>query len=706
MLIWLLAFHHEEAPAQMQTRAAADLERLIRSGFAEAGLTHGRIQTFVTPRRLAALVEAIPTHTAPVDVTRRGPRTSAPSKAIEGFLRSTGAKSIDDLAIISSAKGEHYSFRLHSPGRPAREAIVTIQNDLLSSFPWPKTMRWGSGDLRWIRPLRGLVSLLEDEGGTQEILPFDLETADPAERETLQAKAQMPGHPNLAPEPSPIKPLHDYADHLYRQKVIADASSRQSLIARLVTEAAAEHDLHVEDDPQLRNEVTGLTEWPEALLGHFDPAFLAMPPQIIRAAIRYHQKCFVLLDPKTGDLSNGFVFVADGLRDQGAEVTRGVEKVITARLSDARFFLERDIERSLETMTMTLPGLAFHGTLTMADATEMLVNLSARVAGRLGHRENEALMLAARLCKADLCSDMVGEFPELQGTMGAYYAQRAALPEATVEAIRDQYRPRGPDDDLPRAVDAWCLALSDKLLRLAYFFANEETPTGSRDPFALRRAALGLIRMLIHGFVAPDDTDANRITVPDLSLDDLLADALEVSAPAGDGPDTTHTRRLLKTFLTERIRHLWRDEGHRHDLVEAALKGESADLIPKAHDHLHLLRDRLDNDPDSIVSIKRLFTFLESLEKGKDALPDPRDLSALDAHALSQPEERAFFEVFRGEIAMTPSDFVAMKTVINDLFERLRVNDPDPKVRNQRLALLVGARKKLRAFADFSKVET
>src|SRR5882724_2082409 len=491
----LLELFSEEIPARMQARAAEDLRKLVTDRLVAAGLLYEGAKAFATPRRLALAVQGVPVRQPDVKEEKKGPRVGAPDGAIQGFLRAAGLKSIKEAKVQPDKKGDFYVAVIEKPGRPAIEVIGEIVPDVVKSFPWPKSMRWGEQSARpnalgWVRPLHSIVATFGPETEDPDIVPFTIDG--------IAAGDETRGHRFLAPKPFKVRRLEDYAAKLEKAKVVLDGDRRKEMILADAKNLAFAQGYELVEDLGLLAEVAGLVEWPVVLMGSFDEAFLAIPDEVIRATIRNNQKCFVLRDPSTAKLINKFILVANTeATDGGSAIVAGNERVIRARLSDAKFFYETDLKTRLEDRLPRFEQIVFHEKLgTQAQRIARIEMLAGHIA-QIIDADIQKTERAAKLCKADLLTEVVGEFPELQGLMGRYYAEAQAEDEAIAHACEDHYRPKGPDDLVPADMVSVAVALADKLDILVSFWVIDEKPTGSKDPYALRRAALGVIRLII-----------------------------------------------------------------------------------------------------------------------------------------------------------------------------------------------------------------
>ena len=491
----LLELFSEEIPARMQAQAAADLKRLVTDALVDRGLTYEGAQSFATPRRLALHVVGLPARQPDTREERKGPRVGAPEGAIQGFLKSAGLRSLDEATVSRDPKkGDFYTAVIERPGEAAIAVIAAVLPGIVRSFPWPKSMRWGAGSsapepLRWVRPLHAILCTFGAETEEPEVVPFAVDG--------IAAGDVTRGHRFMAPEPFRVRRFDDYAPHLDKAKVVLDPERRRDIIRHDAKDLAFAQGLEVIEDEALLAEVAGLVEWPVVLLGRFDQAFLSIPPEVIRTTIRANQKCFVTRRPD-GSLADAFILVSNLVAtDGGAAIVAGNERVVRARLADAKFFYETDLGAKLEDRVEKLDSIVFHEKLgTQGERVKRIMALARELAPVVGADPGEAER-AALLCKADLVSEMVGEFPELQGLMGRYYATAQGEMAAVAAAIEDHYRPQGPSDRVPTEPVSIAVALADKLDTLVGFWAIDEKPTGSKDPFALRRAALGVIRIVV-----------------------------------------------------------------------------------------------------------------------------------------------------------------------------------------------------------------
>ena len=681
----LIELFSEEIPARMQAKAADDLRKMVTDGLVEAGLTYAGAAAFSTPRRLTLSIDDLLAESKPVREERKGPATTAPEQAIEGFLRSTGL-TIDQLEVRDQKKGQAYFAVIEKPGRKAAEVIAEVLEQTIRNFPWPKSMRWGAGPLRWVRPLHSIVCILSDADGN-EVVPVDIEG--------ITSSNTTKGHRFMAPDAFTVTGFDDYEAKLKRAKVILRADERADAIWQDATNMAFAAGLEVVDDKGLLAEVSGLVEWPVVLMGSIDDAFLGLPPEVLQTSMKEHQKFFSVRNPKTGRIEK-FITVANiETVDQGATILKGNQKVLFARLSDAKFFWENDlrtVEREgLEAMGAPLANVTFHNKLgSQAERIGRIAALAKELAPVVGADAAEAEM-AAKVAKCDLSSEMVYEFPELQGIMGRYYAKSANLSDAVADACRDHYSPLGPSDDVPTEAVSVAVALADKLDTLTGFWAIDEKPTGSKDPFALRRAALGVIRLIL----------SNGLTV---KLSDVIAKA-NAGADAAD----------LLSFFHDRLKVFLRDEGIRHDVIDACLAMDGSDDIALLVKRARALQDMMGTEDGTnlLQGYKRASNILSQAED-KDGVE--YSFGADAKFAEGDAEKALFAALDTAEAAIAPAmkaeDFAAamsamasLRAPIDGFFEAVQVNSENEIIRRNRLNLLSRIRTICTSVADLSRVE-
>jgi glycyl-tRNA synthetase beta chain len=705
----LLELFSEEIPARMQARAAEDLRKLITDKLVNAGLVYEGVKAFATPRRLALTVHGVPVRQPDLKEERKGPKVGAPEQAIAGFLRAAGLASIDQAKVQSDKKGDFYVAVTEKKGRPAIDVIAEIVPEVVRSFPWPKSMRWGSGRLTWVRPLHSIVATFGPETEEPEIVRFTIDGID--------AGNETRGHRFMAPGAFAVKRFDDYVAKLHDAKVVLDPARRAEMILTDAKNLAFAQGYELVEDEGLLAEVSGLVEWPVVLMGSFDPAFLSIPDEVIRATIRANQKCFVLRDPQTAKLVNKFILVAnEAAADGGKAIVAGNERVIRARLSDAKFFYDTDLKTRLEARLPKFEQIVFHEKLgTQAERISRIVALAGQLAPLVGADVAKAER-AAQLCKADLLTEVVGEFPELQGLMGRYYAEAQDEDEAVAHACEDHYKPKGPDDLVPSDPVSIAVALADKIDTLVGFWAIDEKPTGSKDPYALRRAALGVIRVVLDNKL--------RLHVRELAAEHLgvmaglvpaIHDSNKKDVDARDKRGHDAAANDLLAFFADRLKVQLREQGARHDLVDAVFSLEGQDDLLLIVRRVEALGKFLDTeDGKNLLAGYKRATNIIRIEEKKDKRAYT---GAPDLNLLQQGEERALAEAIAvakrdASAAVAKEDFAAAMTAMAKLrpyvdafFDKVTVNVDDAKLRENRLKLLNEIREATRAVADFSKIE-
>ena len=768
----LLELFSEEIPARMQRRAAEDLRRLVTDALVERGFVYEGATSFATPRRLALHIAGLPIKGRDVREERRGPRVGAPEAAVQGFLKSAGLASLDQAKIERDPKkGEFYVAAIERPGRPTPEVLAEIVPAIVRTFPWPKSMRWGpasvqSGSLRWVRPLQAIVCTFGPETEDPEIVRFSVDGV---------ASGDVTfGHRFLAPEPIRVRRFDDYAPALERARVVIDADRRKDMILHDARDLAFAQGLELVEDEGLLEEVAGLVEWPVVLMGRFDESFLGIPPEVIRATIRANQKCFVLrqsrspsprvgeageggvgasisgqdarapdpnpspqgggepVAPATAALANKFILVSNlAAADGGQAIVAGNERVVRARLSDAKFFWETDRKVPLEDRLEKLKGIVFHEKLgTQSERVERIAALARELAPAVGAGPALAER-AARLAKADLVTEMVGEFPELQGLMGRYYAALQGENPSVAAAIEEHYKPLGPSDRVPTDPVSVAVALADKIDTLVGFWAIDEKPTGSKDPYALRRAALGVIRLVLENelrlrLVTVFNSHFVRVEETFRRLRDEQprrsggTHTFGISHPTvkWDGVDVHQNSIDLLSFLADRLKVYLREQGARHDLIDAVFALPGQDDLLMIVRRVEALGRFLDTeDGKNLLAGYRRATNILRIEEKKDgrSYDGAPDLSLIGSQG--QIEEKALAVALDGaardaQAAVGAEDFEgAMRALsrlrqpVDAFFDKVTVNTQDPALRENRLRLLGALRDATRAVADFSRIE-
>jgi glycyl-tRNA synthetase beta chain len=683
----LLELLSEEIPARMQRRAIGELTRLIRDKLCAADIPAANIRGYVTPRRLTVIAEGIPAKQPVRTEERRGPRLGAPQPAIEGFLKSVGLSAIDECEIRDTGRGEFYFAVVSRSGRPASAVLPELLRAAVAELSWPKSMRYPASDLRWVRPLTSVLCLFDGD-----VLPLRLGCV-PIGNTTR-------GHRFLASGEIPVEDAADYLDRLLEAQVVLDQDRRETMIARALEAAAASEDVSLKPDPALLDEVTGLVELPIVLAGKIDPGFMTLPPEVLAAAMRAHQKYFCCLRPD-GTLAPRFLFVANNLAtDGGRTIVSGNERVLRARLADAQFFWIQDRRVTLESRIEALADRVFHAKIgSLRDKAARMESLADFITRHVPGADPGRSRRAVRLAKADLSTGMVAEFPELQGVMGRYYALHDGEHPTIAEAIVDHYRPLGPNDACPTAPESIVVALADKIDSLVAFFAIGEKPTGSRDPFALRRAALGTIRLVLE----------NRLRLP---LTPTFKHAQAALASVLEDP----TRELLE-FIVERLRVHLREQGTRHDVVAASFgkAGKAEDDLVRLVERVEALRTFVTSEDGAnlLVAYRRAASIV-SIEEYKDRR---EYVGRIDPSLLRQSEERHLIDdldevasragtlLADEEFERAMTELARLRRPIDDFFDKVTVNCDEPALRENRLQLLSRIRATLNEVADFSQIE-
>lgn len=735
----LLELFSEEIPARMQARAETQLGETLGKSLKEAGLVYETIETLSGPRRLTAHVSGLPERSEDVREERKGPRVGSPEQAVAGFLRGAGLSSIDEAEVRSDPKkGEFYVAIKETPGRPASDIIAEIIPGLVRNFHWPKSMRWGTGDLRWVRPLQRILCILD---GT--VVPFEVDG--------VQSGNETEGHRVHGRGPFTVTSLEDYKSQLEGEGHVRLArADRKALIANDARKVCADAGLELVEDEGLLEEVTGLAEWPNVILGKMDPAFLELPPEVIKLSMRTHQKYFAVRDPKSGELAPNFVVVANiEAADGGERIAEGNSRVLSARLEDGRFFWENDQKTGLEAMAAKLSTIDFKKELgSIADKVERVAALARDLAPIVGADPDQAER-AARLVKADLVSEMVYEFPELQGVMGRYYAIKAGEDAAVADTIRDHYKPAGQSDSVPSEPISIAVALADRFDTLTGFWAINEKPTGSKDPFSLRRASLGVVRILLENDVRLELADLflnelaktiNEIAwspytpgrTPPSNLNELVDRWIEgstvnrsltyfpeelrrcLSETPNELPSVVKISSDLLSFFADRLKQYLRDKGQRHDLIDAvfALGEDDLVLITKRVEALGAFLETEDG-VNLLAGYKRAANILK-IEEKKDGIRYEGDV---DRNLIKETDEAALADalgdvVAAVDAALEKEDFVASMTALSKLrapvdafFDNVIVNADDSVIRKNRLLILAQLRDAVRRVAEFSLIE-
>ncbi len=734
----LIELFSEEIPARMQTRAGEDLKKRITDGLVEGGLTYASAAALTTPRRLTLAVESLLAESPTIREERKGPKVGAPDKAIEGFLRGAGLTR-DQLEERDTPKGAVYFATIEKAGRPAAEIIAEVLEATIRNFPWPKSMRWGAGSMRWVRPLHSILCILTDEAGAQ-VVPLAIEG--------ITSGDTTEGHRFMAPNRFTVTSFEDYAAKLKRAFVVLSPEERAEHIWNDAQNMAFAAGLEVVDDKGLLAEVAGLVEWPVVLMGQIDEEFLELPPEVLQTSMKEHQKFFSVKNPKTGRIER-FITVANReTADNGATILAGNQKVLSARLADAKFFWENDLrvaKSDIAQWTRALENVTFHNKLgTQAERIDRIAALARELAPVVGADADQAEK-AARLAKADLNSEMVYEFPELQGLMGRYYIEAAGEDAAVAAVAQEHYSPLGPSDDVPTAPLSVTVALADKLDTLTGFWAIDEKPTGSKDPFALRRAALGVIRLIVNNdlrlrldrFFDSQLVRSERAineALPEANVRDLLEEIakhgvfgasfhtvkeklegspaaafLELEKKVPDASDD------LLSFFHDRLKVFLRDEGIRHDVIDACIAMEGNDdlnLLVKRARALNAVIATEDGE-NLVQGFKRANNILSQAEE-KDGVEYSYGADVKFAETDSEKALFAALDAAEAKIdpALKAEDFptamaamAALRGPVDAFFEDVQVNTDNDILRRNRLNLLSQIRKVCSSVADLTRIE-
>jgi glycyl-tRNA synthetase beta chain len=740
----LLELFSEEIPARMQAKAAEDLRRMVTDRLVAEGLVYEGAKAFATPRRLALTVHGIPARQSDLKEERKGPRVGGPDAAIQGFLKATGLASLDQAKIQRDPKkGDFYIALIEKPGRATLDVLADILPVIVRTFPWPKSMRWGErsakpGALQWVRPLHCIVATFGLETEQPDVVKFAIDG--------IEAGQTTYGHRFMAPAAIGVRRFEDYDAKLQAAKVVLDPQARKDIILADAKQLAFAQGFELVEDQVLLDEVAGLVEWPVVLMGSFDQEFLSIPGEVIRATIRNNQKCFVVSDPKTGKLTNKFVLTANiEASDGGKAIIGGNERVIRARLSDAKFFYESDLKTSLEDRLRKFDQIVFHEKLgTQAQRVKRIELLASAMASLVGADVTRAKR-AAHLAKADLLTEVVGEFPELQGLMGKYYALAQGEDASVAVASEEHYKPQGPNDRVPTEPVSVAVALADKIDTLVGFWAIDEKPTGSKDPYALRRAALGVLRLLLgnglriqmfrvlfaHSVVVKGQMLG--LPIEDLSYQELMDIGPVKFAPFDEAkqiaqgvkkdgiPESLSLGNLapalgdLLVFFADRLKVQLREQGARYDLVDAVFALEGQDDLLMVVRRVEALGKFLDTDDGKnlLAGVKRAANILRIEEKRDGRVfqgaPDPMLLvHPLEIRLWSTIQSTvadANLHVKREDFETAMESLSTLRSAVDAFFDKVKVNDDDAKVRENRLKLLNEIRAATRAVADFSKIQ-
>ena len=685
----LLELFSEEIPARMQKRASNDLKRLVTDGLKSAGLEFTSAEAFATPRRLALVVDGLPEKQPDVHEERRGPRADAPEKAINGFKGSLPDGT--EVEQRETDKGTFLYAVVEKKGTDSVAVISALVPDVIRSLPWPKSMRWAETEMRYVRPLQSVTCVFAGNMLTGEV--------DLGRGQKLAFGTHVRGHRFHAPDPFTVSSFDTYRTGLANAKVTLDAAERRAKIDGDLSVLAKEAGLAVREDSALLDEVTGLVEWPVVLLGTIDDAFMDVPDEVLITSMRSHQKYFSLLNAD-GSLAPRFGVVANmDAGDGGAAIVAGNERVLRARLADAKFFWDQDRKETLASKAPSLKGMVFHANLgTLDEKVDRVQAFAAEIATHVPGADRDQVRSAARLAKADLVTDMVGEFPELQGIMGRYYAHQDGESDVVAEAIAEHYAPQGPNDSCPSAPVSICVALADKIDTLVGFWSIDEKPTGSRDPYALRRAALGVIRLIVE----------NDVRLPLLGVFSQSAKLYGNSGQAFDGTD-------LLSFFADRLKVHLRERGVRHDLIAAVFGLAGEDDLVRLLARVGALSDFVTSDDGAnLLTAYRRAANIVGIEEKKDGVTfdDKADRAALVedgekavAIALDETATQAGSAVKAEDYVGAMAALAGLRAPVDTFFDAVTVNADDAALRVNRLKLLSEIRETMNRVADFSQIE-
>ena len=728
----LIELFSEEIPARMQTRAADDLKSRMTNGLVEAGLTYADAAAFSTPRRLTLALEGLTASSPTTHEERKGPRTDAPDKAIEGFLRGAGV-SREDLEVRDEKKGQVYFATITKPGRDADAIVAEVLEEVIRGFPWPKSMRWGNGTLRWVRPLHSILCILTDEAGEARVVDLDVDG--------ITAGDTTEGHRFMAPGQFSVSGFDDYTAKLKKRFVVLDAGERRAAIWQDATNQAFAAGLEVAEDASLLAEVAGLVEWPVVLMGTINETFLGLPPEVLQTSMKEHQKFFSVRNSKTGRIER-FITVANReTADQGATILAGNQKVLFARLSDAKFFWENDLRIAKaggQAWQDALEAVTFHNKLgSQADRINRIAALAREIAPVVG-ADADLAEQAARWAKSDLPSEMVYEFPELQGLMGRYYADAAGLPPEVAAAAQEHYAPLGPSDDVPTAPVSVAVALADKLDVLTGFWAIGEKPTGSKDPFALRRAALGVIRLVLENDLriylhdplssqlrlcskSVGKAESDKKTAAAKKFKEKTGGSTVVVSAVGNASRDIDGRKVdnrspdLLSFFHDRLKVYLRDRGIRHDVIDACIAMPGNDDLALLVKRATALSDflRTEDGGNLLQGFKRANNILTQAEDndgveysyGADVKFAETDEERALFAALTDAEPKVAAAVKAEDFAAVMAALAALRAPIDAFFDAVQVNSENQIVRRNRLNMLGQIRKIGLAAADLTRIE-
>lgn len=690
MANFVLELLSEEIPSRMQKNAAKHLENEFIQKISEIGLKYEKIRSFYSSRRLTIIVEEIELYSEEIEVEKLGPRVDAPKIAIDGFLRSCGAKSTKDCAIINDKKGDRYQFTQKIPSKFAPEILPVIITEIITKFPWPKSMRWGNGSLRWVRPLRNILALIFDK---TKIIPVDFDIDD------ISSNNYTYGHRFLKNNQISIKSINNYLEELHKNYVMLDVDDRKNEILSQLEQIERRYDLKILMDEDLLDEVSGLVEWPIVHIGNFEEAFLELPKEVLITSMKSHQKYFSVVDNKTGEITNKFILVSNiDSMDKGKFIINGNERVLSARLYDAKYFWDRDNAQPLIEKSELLENVTFHKQIgTLSNKIERIGNIAQKISTILNIKD-ENIILASKLIKNDLLTEMVGEFPELQGVMGRYYALNQGYDKSVCDAISEHYLPNSPQDKVPTNYLSYILSLADKLDNLVCFWSIGEKPTGSKDPYALRRSGNGIIRNII----------VNNL---DLNFDHLIEELFIETNICNQGDARSLSSDLVE-FLVDRFRTFLSDQQIDIQITNAIIAADKTSNFYRINSKIKMI-----NDFVQTTEGKELFRSLNRIKNIIDGDYLDTKFEDISVNLFQKEEENNLYtgiqkltkQNIKSDDINEAKNFLYQLSIltpeINNFFDNVVVNHEDEKIKTNRINLLASVLFLLQYIVDLKLVD-
>ena len=690
MANFVLELLSEEIPSRMQKNAAKHLENEFIQKISEIGLKYEKIRSFYSSRRLTIIVEEIELYSEEIEVEKLGPRVDAPKIAIDGFLRSCGAKSTKDCAIINDKKGDRYQFTQKTPSKFAPEILPVIITEIITKFPWPKSMRWGNGSLRWVRPLRNILALIFDK---TKIIPVDFDIDD------ISSNNYTYGHRFLKNNQISIKSINNYLEELHKNYVMLDVDDRKNEILSQLEQIERRYDLKILMDEDLLDEVSGLVEWPIVHIGNFEEAFLELPKEVLITSMKSHQKYFSVVDNKTGEITNKFILVSNiDSMDKGKFIINGNERVLSARLYDAKYFWDRDNAQPLIEKSELLENVTFHKQIgTLSNKIERIGNIAQKISTILNIKD-ENIILASKLIKNDLLTEMVGEFPELQGVMGRYYALNQGYDKSVCDAISEHYLPNSPQDKVPTNYLSYILSLADKLDNLVCFWSIGEKPTGSKDPYALRRSGNGIIRNII----------VNNL---DLNFDHLIEELFIETNICNQGDARSLSSDLVE-FLVDRFRTFLSDQQIDIQITNAIIAADKTSNFYRINSKIMMI-----NDFVQTTEGKELFRSLNRIKNIIDGDYLDTKFEDISVNLFQKEEENNLYtgiqkltkQNIKSDDINEAKNFLYQLSIltpeINNFFDNVVVNHEDEKIKTNRINLLASVLFLLQYIVDLKLVD-